>query len=85
MSAIIIRFPTRVVIDILKIELNNGRPLPHWLSPWWRVDRAAIRQKHREQAWRSSRAEGIAATLYDRCYRCTEKDRNTDVLEFEDR
>jgi AbiU2 len=27
----------------------------------------------------------VKATLYDRCYRCTEKDRNIDVLDFEDR
>ena len=27
----------------------------------------------------------VKATLYDRCYRCTEKDRNVDVLDFEQR
>jgi hypothetical protein len=46
MSAKIFRFPPRrVVIDILRMELDGK--LPHWLSPLGRIDRVSIRAKHR--------------------------------------
>lgn len=50
------------VIDILGMELEGN--LPHWLSPGQRIDRAAIRAKHRAAAMatvKPATAETMAA------------------------